>query len=79
MIQGRSLLFDGAIYATENVTGGAQRQSIKAVTGKWDRVQIVTVLDTISKEPILYLICLCSMRQDMKYTLDHCIYTKNIH
>lgn len=68
------MLFAGAICATQNKTGMAQRQSTKAVTGMGYRMQTVKILDTISKEPILYLTCL--VRQDMKYTLDHCIFTK---
>lgn len=70
------MLFGGAICATENKTGVAQRQSTKAVTGMGNRGQTVKILDTVSKEPILYLICLRLMRRDMKYTLDHCIFAK---
>lgn len=69
--KGRSLLFDGAICATENKMGGAQRQTIKALTGIWDKVQTVTILDTVSKEHILYLVCLFSEARHK--VVGHCI------
>jgi len=71
--KGRSLLFDGAICATENKTGGVQRQSIKAVTGIWERVQAVMILDTVSEEPMLYLIL--SVFSEAR----HEVYTRTLH
>lgn len=39
------MLFAGAICATENKTGVAQRQSTKAITGMGNRGQIVKILE----------------------------------
>lgn len=67
----RSLVFDGALCATENRARGAQRPSINAVTGGWDREQTIMIIGTASQEPPFDLSVFREAR--------HQVHTRSLH